>query len=116
MLHFHAILNQLKDLQEAGQLAFFQDNSTKIVNDIKLFGQVSSTAAAGFAVMVEGALREKANEINIAKVVLNTVNYGGESAQAIMYSPSGLDVPVYIKDNTDGTYLITHKPSETGPH
>ena len=33
-----------------------------------------------------------------------------------MRSPSGLDISVNIQDNNDGTYLITHKPSETGFH
>ena len=36
------------------------------MNNIMQFGQVSSTAVA----MDEGALREKANEINVAKVVI----------------------------------------------
>ena len=81
------------------------------------FGQVSSTAAAGFTVMDEGALREKANEINLAKFTLHDVlnlkvNYGGVSRR----SPSGVDILVNIQDNTDGTSLFTHKSSETGSH
>ena len=84
-----------------------------------------SPAAAGFTAMDEGALRGKANEINVATVTLHDVlnqkvNYGGDSIQAIMRSPSGLEVQVSIQDsiqdNNDGTYLITHKPSETGSH
>ena len=67
--------------------------------------------------MDEGALREKANKINEGKVTLHDVLnqkviYGGVSRR----SPSGVDIPVYIEDNTDGTSLFTHKSSETGSH